>query len=425
MPNYGQGTDESLILGFESAFKTMPASPIPGSKVPVTNPQIKPNRNKFTSTALTGSPEPRPIVYGKIDIGGSFGVECNPSSLMPVCLGLFGGHRSSGLTLFAHEYYLSTMLPMFIEQRHTDINQFLLWNGIYLGSTTWKFESEGLMDCTVNVMGAKETRTSTTSVDGTITDRTGYDPFSYLFVAIKQGGTVIGYSQSVELTIDRKLGKAATQDQTNEQAIIFSEIAEIMGKMTALFKDGSLLDLALSGAETSLEIWLPSTNGYGMLVEIPTVRFRPPAVNTNGTGLVTIELEFDVEAKTGVSQLPGRVRSAYWTTATLPALTGLTLVVNPDSTGDQTFTFTSSETTMDLVAAKINATATGFTASVDRQAGDTGGVLRLQSNTKGTGPSIVVEAASTADVVLGIDNSSHAGLDGKSILVTLLTPAAA
>lgn len=422
---YGQGTNESLTLGFEASFKTMPATPVPGDKVPVTAPAIRPDRNKFTSTALTGTPEPRPIVFGKVSVSGQFGLECNPSSLLPILLGVFGGHRTSGLTLFAQEYFLGTMLPMFIQQSHTDVNQHILWNGCYLGTLNMKFESEGLMDATVNVVGAKQSRFTTSQVGGTVTDRTGLDPFSYLLVRIKQGGAVIGYSQMVELTIDRKLGKTMAQDQTNELALVTSEVADIQGKMTALFPDGSLMDLALSGAETSLEIFLPAANGAALLIELPTVRFRPPAVVTNGTGLVTQDLAFDVEAKTGVSVHAGRTRSAYWTTATLPSLTGLTIVVSPDGGADQTFTMTSAETTMDLVVTKINATATSFLASVDRQAGDTGGVLRLESLTKGTGSSIRVQAASTADVILGFDNNLHSGLDGKSILVTVLTPAAA
>lgn len=425
LPPVAQGTSESLILGFENGFKTMPTAPVTGDKVPVTNPNIRPERNKFTSNALTGSPEPRPIIFGKVGVAGSFGLECNPASLMPACKGLFGGVRSSGVTgVYAVEYYLSSMLPMFVQQNHTDINQFILWNGIYVGSTTWTFGSEGLMEATFNVTGAKQSRFGTSQVGGTVTDRTGYEPFSYLAVRIRQGGTTIGYSQTVEVTIDRKLNKAMAQDQTNEVAVVFSEVAEIMGKMTALFPDGALMDLALSGAETSLEIWLPSVNGYGVLVELPTIKFRPPAVVTNGTGLVTQELEFDAYGKAGVSKFPGRVRSGYWTTATLPALDTLTLVLSPDGGADQVVTFTA-PANFDAVVTQINAQTTGLTALVDRQADDTGGVLRIESDTKGTGSSIQVKATSTADVLLGLDNAVHTGLDGKSILVTILTPLAA
>jgi hypothetical protein len=422
---YAQGTGESLVLGFENGVGVLP-SPVIADKVPVTAPAIRPNRNKFTSNALTGSAEPRGVKFGKQNIGGSFGLECNPASLMPACRGLFGGWRTSGVAgLWAQEYFLGTQPPMFSRQAHSVIGQYLLRQGFYLGSTTWSFASEGIMEATFNVMGATEVIAAVDQVTGTITDRTGYDPFSYLLVRIKQGGAVLGYSTAVDVTIDRKLGIQNAQDQTNGPAVIFSAVAAITGKMTALFPDATLYNLAVGGNDTSLEIWCPAPGGYGLLVEMPTIKFDMPAIITNGTGLVTQELAFDAQGKAGVSLLPGRVRSAYFTTATLPALVGLTLIVSADGAGAQTFTFTGAETTMDAVVTKIMATATGFVASVDRQAGDTGGVLRLESSTKGLLSSINVTAPSTADVLLGIDNAVHTGLDGKSILVTLYSPLAA
>jgi uncharacterized protein YjdB len=137
------------------------------------------------------------------------------------------------------------------------------------------------------------------------------------------------------------------------------------------------------------------------------------------------KLEFDAFGKVGASLSAGRAYSSYWTDATLPALNTLTLVVSPNGGANQTFTFTSSDTTMDAVAARINATATGMTASVDRQAGDTGGVLRIESNNKGANASIQVQSASTADTVLAIDNNLHSGYDGKSIVATVFSPLAA
>jgi hypothetical protein len=421
---YAQGTQESLVLGFENGFKTLPG-PVIGDKVPVTTSAIVPNRNKFVSNALTGVPEPRPITFGKIEEGGSFGLECNPASMMPALRGLFGGWRTSGLgPLYTQEYWFGNMLPMFIRQAHAGISQFLLWQGIYIGSTTWQFGSEGVMDAVFNVMGAREAVAAADQVTGTITDRTGYDPFSYMLVRVKQGGAVIAYSQTVDLTIDRKIAKAIAQDQTNEVALIFSEIPLLTGKMIALFPDASLLNLALSGAETSLEIWVPGVTGYGLLIELPTIKFLPPNVVTAGTGLVTQDLAFDAYGKVGASKLPGRARSNYFTIALMPVLTGLTLVVSPDGAANQTFTMTIAENTPDLVVTKINATATGMVASIDRAAGDTGGVIRIESLTKGSASSIQVQASSTAAAALGFDAVPHSGFDGKSILVTLLGPLA-
>ncbi|MCU1350215.1 MAG: hypothetical protein JWO56_3245 [Acidobacteria bacterium] len=424
MPN-AQGTSESLIFGPETSFKTMPATPN-GDKLPVVGPSFRPTRNKFSSKSLTGSPEPRSIILGKLSIDGEFTLDCNPASMQAVLAGVFGSKRQYGVgPTYVADYYLGPLQPYFFQQGHSDIGKYLLFNGGYFGTLGLSIATEGTMEAKVGIKAAKQTNYSSSQVTGTVTDRTGYEPFSYQLVRIKQGGTVIGYSQQLDLNIDRKLGNAASQDGSNEQAVIFSEIAEISGSLTALFPDTTLLDAALGGAETSLEIWLPSNNGSGVLFEMATIRFRPGQITTNGTGLVQQKLEFDVYGKAGASRYAARSWSSYFADASLPTLTGTTLIVSADGGANQTITFQAGDNTLDLLATRINTTATGFTASVDRHAGDAGGVLRLESSTKGTGSSIAVQASSTADTLLGIDNNSHTGLDGKSIVATVYSPLAA
>jgi hypothetical protein len=421
MPN-AQGTGASVVLGFESTFNVLPGTP-PGEKVPVVNPSLNPSRNTFRSNSLTGVPEPRPVVFGKVGDDGDLGIECNPASFSTANKGLFGTPRVGGVTLFNLEYTFGAQPSMYLEERHTDVNQYFLHNGLLLGGTQWTFGAEGLMEARYRVMASgKVAINGSSQISGAVTDRTGYDPFSYLLCRIKQGGSVIGYSQAVEVNIDRKLGSAIAQDQATYRAAIFSEIPELTGKMTALFQDAVLANLSLSGAETSLEIWCPGLTGYAILCELPTIKFRPYKKNINGTGLVTLDLEFDGYGKAGVSQVAGRTWGGYLSASAFPALNTLTLVLLIDGGGNQTITFTASENTLDLVVTKINATLTGALASADRAAGDVGGVLRIQSSTKGTGSSVRVQSASTAAVLLGLDtNVTHTGLDGKSIVTTVFS----
>jgi hypothetical protein len=422
---FAQGTSESVLIGLESSYNTLPGS-VTAEKIPVTNPSIQPGRNKFTAQALTGVPEPRPVVFGKVGDDGDLGIECNPASLCTGLRGLYTAPVVGGTAaLYNLQYVFGAQSYHFIEERHSDITQFVLYNGVLFHGANFQFGAEGLMESRFRVMASgKQTYSGSTAVNSTITDRTGYDPFSYLLCRIKQGGNVIGYSQSVELNVDRKPGNAVAQDQSTYRAAVFTEIPEVSGKMTALFQDAVLANIAMSGTETSLEIWVPTLgNGYAILCEMPTVRFRPPQKRTQGTGIVQIELEFDVYGKAGTSKIAGKTWGQYLAVAGFPALNTLTLVISPDGGGNQTFTMTASENTPDAVVTKINATATGFLASVDRASGDTGGVLRLQSTTTGSASSVRVQSSSTAAVSLGFDtNVTHTGYDGKSMLWTIFSP---
>jgi hypothetical protein len=425
MPN-AQGTNESLIIGDESSFKVMPGTP-PGDKIPVINPSFRPSRNEFKPQSLTGNPEPRGIALGKLGVDFDFGLDANPASLQTALNCVLASRRQYGVgPLFVNDFCLGALVSKFAQESHSDISKHFLSNGMYFGSIAMSIGAEGNMDAKVAGKAAKMPAAfGASQVTGTVTDRTGFDPFSYLLVRVKSGGTIIAYSQQVDLTIDRKLGSAISQDQTNEQAVIFWEIADVMGSMLALVPDSTLLDAALVGNDTSIEIWIPGLTGYAAMFELATIKFKPGQIQTNGTGLVQQRLDFTAQGKAGQSKYPGRNWSNYLTVAAFPALNTLTLVVSVDGGGNQTFTFVTGDNTPDLVVTKINATATGFLASVDRAAGDTGGVIRLESTTKGAASSIRVQSTSTAAALLGYDtNITHSGLDGKSILATVFSPLA-
>lgn len=88
------------------------------------------------------------------------------------------------------------------------------------------------------------------------------------------------------------------------------------------------------------------------------------------------------------------------TGVTLATLNATTLIANPDGAGDDTVTFTTPTSVSDI-ATQINAQATGWSAAI-RQ----GKYLVIYSDTGGTSSSLVVNASSTADTILGITGSA-------------------
>lgn len=421
------GMNESLALGKETSFKTVPGTPN-AYKVPVTNPSIKPSRNKFQSNALTGSAQPNQVVFGKTAVDGSFALECNKESLMPVLEGIFSAPTSTTIDTGYYQriYTLGIQPSWFIEQSHTDVSRYFLWTGCYMNSAAFTFGSEGLMEASVNIMGAKQTIATSTAVTGTLSDYTDSSTFSYLRARIKQGGTVVGWSQEVSLDINRNGYREFAQDETNEVALIGFGKASITGRITALFQDAasfiSAITAAQNGTETSIEIFVPAGNGHGALWVLPCVVFDPTAPTTSGTGVVKAELTFTAYARGSASATAGGVRSKFFTT--VAGLGTKTLEVEVDGAAAQTVTFAATDDTPDEVAAAINAQTTGCTASVERAYDETGGVLYITSDTTGTSSSIKVAAASTADTDLGFDNLLHSGLAGHAIVVTLLNDVA-
>jgi hypothetical protein len=416
---HAQGMSESLYIGFESSFKTLPGS-VTADKVPVISPNIRPSRNKFTSQALTGSPEPRNTVFGKIGVEGDIRAECSPTSLYPWLKGLYGTPTTGGTSdLYHHRFNLGTMLSMFFESRHADLTKYFVHKGIYIGSGAFQFPTEGIMEATFGFMGATSAVSSGSSIiNSTITDRTTLKPLSYLYGRLKRDGSTVAYVKLLTVDVNRRLGKDTAIDETNEIAVIFSEVAEVTGRITALFTEPNLYDDSLLGTELSLEIWVPYGSGQGFMLYLPVVILDPFSRVTNGTGLVTLEGGFTAQT-TGSTK--AKVFSKFFSNET--GLDTLTLVISVDGGGDQTVTFAATDNAPEEVVTVINDGTTGCTASVLRQNGETGAVVVIESDTAGTG-TIQVKSASTADTTLGFDNAVHSGLSNVSHEVWLFNKVA-
>lgn len=407
---YAQGTSEGLYVGFEDSFKTLPAT-VNADKVPVVSPNVRPVRNKHTSKALTDSSEPRSVVFGKVAVEGDMGIECSPTAMYPWMKGIYSAPTTGGTTdLYHHRFNLGTQLSMWFERKFSTLTKFLVYKGIYLGSLGVQMMTEGVMEARVGFMGAIASASAgATIINGTTTDRTTQRSLSYLLGRIKKNGSTIGYVKTISLDVNRNLGRDAAIDETNEQAVIFSEIPTVGGNITALFSTATLYDEALDGTESALELFVPFGTGQGYMVFLPAVVLSPFAANTQGTGLTLLEGGYDAQP---TGSTTAKVWSKYITTEAAMATT--TLVISVDGGADQTVTFVAADDTPDEMVTAINAGTTGCTASVQRMSGETGGVILIQSDSTGTSASIQVKSSSTADVLLGFDNSVHNGLSSVS-----------
>lgn len=414
-----QGSFEQWLVGVESSFKTPPGTP-PGSKLPITNPQVKPSVNRFFSKAFTGSSEPRPPVDGKIGVEGSVEVECSRESIGVFLKALFGGTIVDSGTAagYEHIFTLGQQGSLYVEQGHTDINVYVLWRGIKASSWTVNCEAEGLAQMTFNLMGAiQDDATTSSSITGTVTDRTGSSPLSYLDGVIYRDGVVVGGARKIQFTLDRKLQKNVAIDGSSEcRSITASDTPTLNGTAEFYFEDEVLLNETLDGAnESSMEIFLPASEaGCGVEIHIVTLKLKPTGPVSQGQGIVTLPVEFDGFARGAASDIPARVATKGFTTVAVVNSTNDSLVISVDGGGDQTFDLgtTGNKTPADIAAA-VNGTAVGFTAIVKND------YVVFQSTSKGSAASIQVQSSSTCETLLGLDNSVHNGQSAKSIYVVV------
>jgi Phage tail tube protein len=423
MTDYAQGMKEALYLGLESSFKVMPTT-VNGVKVPVINPSLKPSRNTFTSQALTGSPEPRPIRFGKTGCDGSFTIEGSQDSLATPLYGMFGAADVSGTTgFYDHIFTMDNPKPMWFEEQHTDISQYAQANGMYIGSAAFNLAAEGLMQVAFTAMGAKYKLAASSFINGTSVDQTGDLPLSYLYNAVEIGGSANGILESLTLNVNRNLGKQSAMDATNELAVIFSQIASVSGTIKALFTDETVMNYGLNGTETSLRVFIPAGSGLGMVIYMPTVVFSPGSITTNGTGLCSIDGNFTAYARGSASDIAPVIRSKWFETVTIGSGTTDSFKIKVDGASAQgeTLTAGASQTPEDIQTDLAG--LTGCVVSLERQTGETGARVVITDSAKGSSKSLQIDATGTAQTVLGFDTTAHDGYDAKSIVITLMNAA--
>jgi hypothetical protein len=409
---YASGMSQRLETWPEGTEGVIPGT-VNADKLPVIGPRFTPARNTSKSNAQTGSAEPRFTILGKKRVEWSVDAECNPSSMAPWLKYLFGTQEQQGSSsLFWTRYNLGTLPSFGAQDGHGGISRFFQYLGMYAGSGQFTFEREGAMTASFSGLGRRaQTPTTTTVVNGTVNDRTTLKPFSYLRGRVKKGGTKVGYIQSLSISVDRGLGWDSAIDETDEAAVIFSEVANITGNITALMTVDSVTDLytgALNADSFEIEVFVPYGSGQGLWVVLPNALIHSVTITPNGTGLVT--LVGSVEGQPGDTK--GSARSKFFGSE---ALATETLVVSVNGEADQTVTFGAGDDTPEEAIVAINAILTGGTARLERMAGETGAAIVIESDTAGSGGSIQIKGASTADTILGFDNVTHSGKTGVAI----------
>ncbi|HQQ75769.1 MAG TPA: phage tail tube protein [Thermoanaerobaculia bacterium] len=410
-----QGSFEQWLVGVETTFKTPPGTPS-GSKVPVINPQIKPSVNRFYSKAFTGSSEPRPPVDGKIGVEGPVEVECSRESLGLFLKGVFGGTIVDSGTSAGYEHILTLGVQgsLFVEQGHTDISVYVLWRGMKVSSWTVNCDAEGLAQMTFQLMGAIQDDATTSSYfTGTITDRTGSSPLSYLDAVVKRDGVVVGGARKISFTLDRKLQKNIAIDGSSEcRSITASDTPTLNGTAEFYFEDVNILNETLDGSnESSMEIFFPAEEaGCGLELHITTLKLKPTGPVSQGQGIVTLPAEFDGYARGTASDIPARVSTKGFETVAVVNGSNDSLVISVSGGADQTFDLgTTGNVSRSAIVTIVNATATGFLAVEKND------YIVFETTAKGAAVSIQVKASSTCGTLLGLDNSLHNGQSAKSI----------
>lgn len=295
-----RGSAVTLVIDTETTYKTDPAAP-DAMILPFKSASIGLNREQIQSQTIRNSRNPNMPVRGKSDVAGDISFELAPQ-YGRLLKHVFGSYAVTGASApYTHTFKVGDLpVGMVLEKAFTDLatDKFFKYNGLKVSSFNCSCQPSGIIEASVNLMGAKET-IGTSAYDATATDL-GHTPFDGFEGSVYQGGSSSGIVTGFDFSIDNDLdGEVHVIDGTGQRYSLPEGIAKVTGKITTLFESDTLYALAIADTETSLALHFTKGAGTGasagnekMSFYFDEVKLRPSAIGIPGPKGLLVNLDF-------------------------------------------------------------------------------------------------------------------------------------
>lgn len=296
-----RGANVTIIFDTETTFKTTPGTP-DAMVLPYVTESIRLNRNLIESKTIRSTRNAQMPGRGKVDVGGDISFELSPQCGR-LLKHIFGGYAKTGdAAPYTHAYKIGDLpAGMVIEKQFKDLAtpKFFLYNGCKVNQFKCDVKPEGMIDCSVSVLGARET-IADASFDGTPTD-IGHKPFDGFSGSVKQGDAAIGIVTDFNFTFDNALdGDTYVLDGTGERYSMAEGKVKVEGAIQVIFDSLTLYNLAIGHTETSLELHFMFGDGTGasagnekLSFYFDEIIFKPQAPVVSGPTGLQVEMPFE------------------------------------------------------------------------------------------------------------------------------------
>lgn len=289
------GANVKLVYDTETTYKTNPVSP-DGMILPFVSESLKLSRGQVASKTIRSDRNPQMTKRGGYNVAGDLNFELSPE-YGRLLKHIFGSYSKTGSSApYTHTYKIGSLpVGMLIEKQFTDlaVPKYFIYNGVRVNTFKLSAKPEGMIDCSVGLIGAKET-IGVAAYDSTVTDL-GHSPFDGFEAAITQGGASLGIGTSLEFTLENVLDdKNFVIGGGGERYSLPAGTAKVNGSVDVLFENDTLYALAVADTETTLVLEFGRGNKLGgsagnecLTFYFDELKFGPESpVVTGPTGLL-------------------------------------------------------------------------------------------------------------------------------------------
>lgn len=152
------------------------------------------------------------------------------------------------------------------------------------------FGGDSELTATIDVMGCKETMAAVPF--DTAPTQIAFTPFENLEATIKEGGVTVANVLSLSLNIDFGLdGDSYAIGNKGFRTYIDTGIVGVSGTLKAFFQNMDLLNKAVNGTESSLELTLTKGDN-SLVIKLPELIYERNSPGIDGPKGVNIEMPF-------------------------------------------------------------------------------------------------------------------------------------
>ena len=289
-----QGYRARLALAYEPEYGVTPAGHS-GFILPIISSKIAAKQSLIEDKTIRGVRDVAPPGLGNIDVQGPVVVPVDEINIGYWLKALFGEPATTGSqALYTHVFKPGFTQPsMCLEQQFPDIGQYFLYNGCKVSKFTTAFEvSNKDLDATIDIMGGKETlATASFLTEPAIRPMSKFGAF---MASILDDGQLLANVTKVELTVDTGLdGSVYTLGGGGFRGSLPEGMLAVSGTVTAIFDSMALLDKAVSGATSSIELNLSNPlSGSSLNILLPEIIYERTSPGIDGPKGVSIALPF-------------------------------------------------------------------------------------------------------------------------------------
>lgn len=294
MAKQARGYQSTLMIGFESAYRTQPGTPA-GILLPFNTNGLKSSREKNTPATIFNSRNPVEPFDGFTTVNGDIVVPLDAEAFGWWLAACFGSPVTTGASApYSHVFKVPDGQPSFAVEKKLALTPVVYprCDGVKINSMSFTAGGSGEATVSLSCEGANETLESAPLDATPVTP--SFDRFSNFMAALKVGGTVVAESPSVSLQINNQLDTGEDNFCLGSGGVrgdLQEGIVGVSGTMTTLFKNRTYMDMAMDGTETSLELkWTKGAKSLTvMLAELQFARNTPAIEGPQG---IKLELPF-------------------------------------------------------------------------------------------------------------------------------------